>query len=141
MENINERLAHILRSKNMTASQFAEKMKIQPSNVSHLLNGRNKPSVDFLVKLKEVFPEYNFDWIIMGKKPITINDPNPVNFETQDIKIEDEESKNIIEFDDVEENIPEIEQQITEINTDNHEIEKILIVYTDKTFEIIKPRH
>ena len=52
MENINERLAHILRSKNMTASQFAEKMKIQPSNVSHLLNGRNKPSVDFLVKLK-----------------------------------------------------------------------------------------
>ena len=77
----------------------------------------------------------------MGKKPITINDPNPVNFETQDIKIEDEESKNIIEFDDVEENIPEIEQQITEINTDNHEIEKILIVYTDKTFEIIKPRH
>ena len=91
MEDIKDRLAHILRAKNLTASQFAELMEIQPSNVSHLLNGRNKPSIDFLIKLKEIFPEYNFDWIIMGKKPITINEPNPVNYETQDIKFDNEE--------------------------------------------------
>ena len=50
---------------------------IGPSNVSHLLSGRNKPSFDFIIKLKEVFPEYNLDWIMLGKKPITINDPSP----------------------------------------------------------------
>ena len=86
MEDIKDRLAHILRAKNLTASQFAELMEIQPSNVSHLLNGRNKPSLDFLIKIKEVFPEYSFDWIIMGKKPIT------------EIKIEEEEDKPVIEF-------------------------------------------
>ena len=85
MEDIKERLAHILRAKNLTATQFAELMKIQPSNVSHLLNGRNKPSLDFLIKLKEVFPEYSFDWIIMGRKPITINDPTPSLSDNQEM--------------------------------------------------------
>lgn len=146
MENIKDRLAHILRAKNLTASQFAELMEIQPSNVSHLLNGRNKPSLDFLIKLKEVFPEYSFDWIIMGKKPITMNVPNPVSNDSQDIKFEDDD-KRVIEFDDIEENIPVMEHEIIEKDIENHEktscnheIEKIMLVYTDKTFEIITPR-
>ena len=75
MELIKDRLAHIIRAKNLTATQFAEIMQIQPSNVSHILNGRNKPSLDFVMKLKEVFPEYSFDWIILGKKPITNSEP------------------------------------------------------------------
>ena len=136
MEDIKERLAHILRAKNLTATQFAELMKIQPSNVSHLLNGRNKPSLDFLIKLKEVFPEYSFDWIIMGRKPITINDPTPSLSDNQEMKIEEIEDKKVIEFDDVEEKISENEPKIT----DNHDIEKILLVYKDKTFEILKQR-
>ena len=74
---IKDRLLHIMRSKNLTASQFADLMQVQPSNISHLLSGRNKPSIDFLIKLKETFPEYSFDWIITGKKPITINNPTP----------------------------------------------------------------
>ena len=146
MENIKDRLAHILRAKNLTASQFAELMEIQPSNVSHLLNGRNKPSLDFLIKLKELFPEYSFDWIIMGKKPITMNEPNPVSNDSQDIKFEDDD-KRVIEFDDIEENIPVMEHEIIEKDIENHEktscnheIEKIMLVYTDKTFEIITPR-
>ena len=146
MENIKDRLAHILRAKNLTASQFAELMEIQPSNVSHLLNGRNKPSLDFLIKLKEVFPEYSFDWIIIGKKPITMNEPNPVSNDSQDIKFEDDDKK-VIEFDDIEENIPVMEHEIIEKDIENHEktscnheIEKIMLVYTDKTFEIITPR-
>ena len=136
MEDIKERLAHILRAKNLTATQFAELMKIQPSNVSHLLNGRNKPSLDFLIKLKEVFPEYSFDWIIMGRKPITINDPTPSLSDNQEMRIEEVEDKKVIEFDDVEEKISENEPKIT----DNQDIEKILVVYKDKTFEILKQR-
>lgn len=146
MEEIKDRLAHILRAKNLTASQFAELMEIQPSNVSHLMNGRNKPSLDFLMKLKEVFPEYSFDWIIMGKKPITINEPNPVVADNQQMKFEDDEKK-IIEFDDVEEVKPKIEEEIIEekiktatLSVGNQEIEKIIVVYSDKTFEILQQR-
>ena len=135
MEDIKDRLAHILRAKNLTASQFAELMEIQPSNVSHLLNGRNKPSLDFLIKIKEVFPEYSFDWIIMGKKPIT------------EIKIEEEEDKSVIEFDDIEENdteSKEIQPKIVENQQEivsKSDIKKVLVIYSDNTFEILKPRN
>ena len=146
MENIKDRLAHILRAKNLTASQFAELMEIQPSNVSHLLNGRNKPSLDFLMKLKEIFPEYSFDWIIMGKKPITINEANPVVNDNQEIKFDDDIEARVIEFDDIDEHIneqkPSISSNIIENQTNitsKKEIEKILIIYSDKTFEIINP--
>lgn len=135
MEDIKDRLAHILRAKNLTASQFAELMEIQPSNVSHLLNGRNKPSLDFLIKIKEVFPEYSFDWIIMGKKPIT------------EIKIEEEEDKPVIEFDDIEENDTESKEIQPNIIKNQQEIvgtsdiKKVLVIYSDNTFEILKPRN
>ncbi|WP_297828444.1 helix-turn-helix domain-containing protein [uncultured Methanobrevibacter sp.] len=135
MEEIKDRLAHILRAKNLTASQFAELMKIQASNVSHLLNGRNKPSLDFLMKLKEVFPEYSFDWIILGKKPITINEPNPVVSEDQQMKFDEVEEEKIIEFDEVEEKNANVTQIL-----ENQGIERIIVVYKDKTFEILKPR-
>ncbi len=147
MEDIKDRLAHILRAKNLTASQFAELMEIQPSNVSHLLNGRNKPSLDFLIKIKEVFPEYNFDWIIMGKKPITINEPNPVNSENQELKFEENEDERVIEFDDIDENYQEteeIEQKVVDNQPkriESSDIKKVLVVYSDNTFEILTPRY
>ena len=146
MENIKDRLSHILRAKNLTASQFAELMGIQPSNVSHLLNGRNKPSLDFLIKLKEIFPEYSFDWIILGRKPITINEPNPVVSDSNDIRFEDVEDKHVIEFDDLDEksdesHIDEVEMpKSLPIVAKSDDIEKIILVYNDKTFDIISPR-
>ena len=135
MENFKDRLDHILRSKNLTAKKFAELMEIQPSNVSHLLSGRNKPSVDFLTKLKEIFPEYSFDWIIMGRKPITISDPTPTAFDNHEVEFEPKNDDKIIEFDDIEEKI-EGKQPIM---TDEKEVEKILVIYTDKTFDVLLP--
>ena len=135
MENFKDRLDHILRSKNLTAKKFAELMEIQPSNVSHLLSGRNKPSIDFLVKLKEIFPEYSFDWIIMGRKPITINDPTPSIIDNQDEKSEEIVEKNIIEFDDIEEKVEENKP----VTTENKEVEKILLIYSDKTYDVLLP--
>ena len=69
MENtveMKDRIAHIIRAKNLTAAEFAMKLGIQPSNISHLLAGRNNPSLDFVKKLKETFPEYCLEWIIFG---------------------------------------------------------------------------
>ena len=135
MENFKDRLDHILRSKNLTAKKFAELMEIQPSNVSHLLSGRNKPSVDFLTKLKEIFPEYSFDWIIMGRKPITINDPTPTAFDDHEIDLEPKNDDKIIEFDDIDENIEENKP----VTTENKKVEKILLIYSDKTYDVLLP--
>lgn len=141
MEEIKDRLAHIIRAKNLTATQFAEMMQIQPSNVSHLLGGRNKPSLDFLIKLKEVFPEYSFDWIILGKKPITISDRSSLPREdlftpVEMISTSDQEKTDdvVVEtsFDVAE---PKLENKVSSKN-----IKQIVYVYEDHTFEIYDVR-
>ena len=143
MDEIKSRLAHILRSKNLTSSQFAEMVGIGPSNVSHLLSGRNKPSFDFIIKLKEVFPEYNLDWIMLGKKPITINDPSPSFAGTMKTEPEQDEPSafpnddsqsqtNYSLFDNVTEDV-----QNQPFTIEKPKIKKIIFVYDDDTFEEI----
>lgn len=70
-----DRIAHIMRAKNLKASDFAALLGIQPSAVSHILAGRNKPSLEFVKKIKETFPEYNLDWIVFGMGPMTTSEP------------------------------------------------------------------
>jgi transcriptional regulator with XRE-family HTH domain len=51
----------------LTAAQFADRIGVQRSVVSHVLSERNKPSLDFMVKIKTNFPEINLDWLLLGK--------------------------------------------------------------------------
>ena len=70
MVNIDDfikRLEIILDYYNLSASAFADKINVQRSSLSHLLSGRNKPSLDFIIKVIEVFPEVDLYWILNGK--------------------------------------------------------------------------
>lgn len=145
METFKDRLAHILRSKNLTGSQFAGLMGIQPSNVSHLLSGRNNPSLDFLMKLKDTFPEYSFDWIILGKKPITMVEPVQIaenqevqtNFDivAEDDIVEKEEVGSNFDKNPDTSNIKRVDFQQSDVTP-----QRILIMYEDHTFELYDMR-
>ena len=50
----------------LTVSAFADNIGVQRSSVSHLLNGRNRPSLDFVMKLVEAYPEVNLYWLLNG---------------------------------------------------------------------------
>ena len=147
MESIKDRLAHIIRAKNLTATQFAEMMQIQPSNVSHLLSGRNKPSLDFLIKLKDVFPEYSFDWIILGKKPITISERQPIakaEVDFTEIKqtVDNDYEKGLFDF--VGENYLNnvLEEKSDPIQSNSKkQVKQLIYVYEDHTFEIYDIRN
>lgn len=65
--SIQERLQLILRMHNVSPSVFADKLGVQRSNVSHVLSGRNKPSLDFLEKIILQFPRVNAHWLITGE--------------------------------------------------------------------------
>ncbi len=65
-----ERLAQFLRSEGLTAVKFAEIMEVQPSSISHLLSGRNKPNFEFISRILLRFPDLNPDWIINGIGPV-----------------------------------------------------------------------
>jgi len=62
-----ERLQKIIQEKNMTASQFAEALGIQRSGLSHILSGRNQPSLEFIKKLMHRFPDVDIYWLLTGE--------------------------------------------------------------------------
>ncbi len=61
------RINLILRAKNITAKQFAEEIGIQPSGMSHILSGRNNPSLEFVNKVIRRYPEIDANWLLLGK--------------------------------------------------------------------------
>jgi transcriptional regulator with XRE-family HTH domain len=61
------RLQQFLDKKHLTPARFAEIMGVQRSGISHILSGRNNPSLDFIRKMIENYPELNSEWLITGK--------------------------------------------------------------------------
>ncbi|MFT4679408.1 MAG: transcriptional regulator with XRE-family HTH domain [Litorivivens sp.] len=64
------RLQQILDHLGLSPKDFAEQMGIQRSAISHILNGRNKPSLDFIIKLSKHYPQFNNLWVLHGKDPM-----------------------------------------------------------------------
>lgn len=71
---MNNRISQLLRVKDVTASRFADLIGVQPSNISHIISGRNKPSLDFVVKVVENFPDISLEWLMFGKGEMFTND-------------------------------------------------------------------
>lgn len=62
-----DRINLILKAKNITARQFAEEIGIQPSGMSHIMSGRNRPSLDFVMKVINRYPEIDIKWLTLGE--------------------------------------------------------------------------
>ena len=53
----------------MTAAQFAEKIGISPSSLSHILSGRNNPSLEVVMKIHKACDYISLDWLLYGEGP------------------------------------------------------------------------
>jgi len=62
-----DRILAFLKAENKSSSQFAEEIGVQPSGISHIISGRNKPSLDFVVKMLEKYPFLSTEWLLFGK--------------------------------------------------------------------------
>ena len=142
-EEMKDRIAHIIRAKNLTAAEFAIRLGIQPSNVSHLLSGRNNPSLDFVRKLKETFSEYNLDWIIMGKGPMTVSEPFVTSVPAVESQLDEK-----TEVENKTKALGDTSYATTKSSCFPEEqlplplsgLKKMILVYDDNTFEVLCPR-
>ena len=66
--SIADRLEKFIATEKLSKSAFAKKIGIQRSTLAHFFSGRNKPSSDFFLKIKESYPELDLNWLISGKK-------------------------------------------------------------------------
>lgn len=143
-----EKLEFLLQNKGLTATSLARLLDIQPSGISHILSGRNKPSFDLVAKILRLFPDLNPDWFMLDK-----GDP----FRSAEASIPtDDELTPIVPitpaaslFDDVPNN--EFSERNVEQKNDDHSIfsvapnssktvERIIVLYSDKSFDSYTPR-
>ena len=66
-----ERIQKYMDFKNINAGELSVKLEVQRSNISHILNGRNKPSAAFIEKMLNVFPDLNARWLLTGEGNMT----------------------------------------------------------------------
>lgn len=66
-EEFSVRLQEVIEFYGESASSFSEKIGVQRSSISHILSGRNKPSLDFILKILSVYPEVELYWLLNGK--------------------------------------------------------------------------
>lgn len=141
-----DRIAHIMRAKNLKASDLAELLGIQPSGISHILSGRNQPSLDFVKKIKETFPEYNLDWIIFGKGPMTTSEPfrenfSPtINFPESDASNMEEVPSSVAPFAPIADTLPSPSPETSIPVIGKTEVKSLFVLYDDGTFERFSPR-
>jgi DNA-binding XRE family transcriptional regulator len=65
--SLNERISKVIEYSNLTSSEFADEIDVQRSSISHITSGRNKPSLEFIIKIKSRFPEILWDWLVTGE--------------------------------------------------------------------------
>jgi len=66
-EEFTKRLSRIMEFYDLSAASFADRIDVGRSSISHLLSGRNKPSLDFVLKIVNVFPDVELYWLLNGK--------------------------------------------------------------------------
>jgi transcriptional regulator with XRE-family HTH domain len=146
-----DRIRRIIEQEGLSQSEFALKLGVQRSNISHILSGRNKPSMDFVQKLLINFPNINSDWLILGKgnmykkqektseKPENIENSNEKTNVNTNIDI----NLNSVTKENKEEN-KERQEQKANSNQNKEKIislpEQILVLYDDHTFITYKKR-
>lgn len=126
--DFSNRIKKVLDYYNLSASQFAEKIHVQRSSISHLLSGRNKPSLDFVLKVLEHFEDVEFYWLLKGKGTF----PKSQKTLAYPTSLFSENTK------DVESNYTTVDDAINTNNilgSQSSDIAKIVIFYKDGTFK------
>lgn len=138
-----KRLEIILDYYSLTASSFADKINVQRSSLSHLLSGRNKPSLDFILKIIEVFPDVDLYWILNGKGNFPKSTDSEKNQHLENpISSLEKQSDLFSNSGEPQKNTKNEEFSSESLfkNTNNSTIEKIVVLYKDGTFSEFKPR-
>ena len=111
-----QRLNKVMDYYQLSAAAFADKINVQRSSISHLLSGRNKPSLDFVLKVLEEFKDVELYWLLNGKGSF----PKKEDATTTTPLISDS-------------------AQILSQNSPTKEIDSIIIFYNDGTFKNYVP--
>ncbi len=146
-----DRIKEIMDNANLTPARFADQLQINRAVISHILNGRNNPSLDVVTKILSEMNYINSDWLLNGTgemykdgftSPIDENErslfnagtTNAINSETQSEYAKENALKSTQHADK-----PTDNQDVSYSPSSNRKVRQIIIYYTDNTFETFTP--
>lgn len=149
METDRDRIEKVMESEGLNAAQFAAEIGIKAPTLSHILNGRNNPSLDVLKRILERYRTISSDWLILGVGPMFRGIK-----QSQPLSLFDEMNENNIKSDKYESKMPEKndsqemgnrkknEQTISDMSKLEQvpvvipkNIKKIIVYFEDNTFQ------
>jgi transcriptional regulator with XRE-family HTH domain len=107
------RLKKVIAYYNENAASFSEKIGVQRSSISHILSGRNKPSLEFIMKVLSSYDEVDLYWLLNGKGTFPKKNTTEVNESTSN----------------------PAKTPIINSESDTSEIDRIIIFYKDGSFK------
>ncbi|MFB6317541.1 helix-turn-helix transcriptional regulator [Saccharicrinis sp. FJH54] len=131
-----DRIAELIEKEGLTPSRFADLIEVQRSNISHILAGRNKPSLDFLQKIIASFPEISGDWLLSGEGPMykstsTQPDQTASKAEGTDLFTPKEQSS-VVQQKPEQTHVKQVaEHRIMAERSSGKRIKKIVVIYDD----------
>uniref|UniRef100_UPI003216228B helix-turn-helix domain-containing protein n=1 Tax=uncultured Draconibacterium sp. TaxID=1573823 RepID=UPI003216228B len=133
-----DRIKQFIEQKGISAGELAGMLDVQRSNISHILNGRNKPGATFIEKMLLVFPDLNARWLFTGIGTMiegVIETPEPISNKLPFESAEPPKQKESKETKIKEVGIPEIAAIEKE-----DELDRMVLLYKDGTFATYKRR-
>lgn len=122
-----KRLKEIFEYYDLSASSFADQIDVGRASISHILSGRNKPSLDFVMKVVSSFKEVELYWLLNGKGQFPSSKDNRNGNSTKEELV-----------DDIKPDEPKTAESLLNPNQASQpkkEIQKVIICYTDGSFE------
>ena len=140
-----EKLQKLMASEQLTASRFAELLGIQPSGVTHLLGGRNKPSFDLVQKILRRFPHINPDWLLLDSEQmyradseLTNDQPNQTSNEVAETPV-NVEKNSATQNTTISESSTSANNSIERLATigavNRKYVKRVIVLFDDHTFE------
>jgi len=152
-----KRIQEIMKYYHLSASGFADAMGVGRSSISHILSGRNKPSLDFIMKITDAYPEAELYWLLYGKgtfpkseKEETVSEinqpilPTPIKNKLPESSVlEDQDLFSVPTpepLSHISENKAPQNKDTAAIITSGHqkEVHQIVFFYKDGSFEVYK---
>lgn len=144
-----DRILKVMEHEGLTPSKFAESIGIQRSAMSHIISGRNNPSLDVLIKILERFTYVDSDWLLFGKGEMmrdnAITEPNLFTNLSKNPEIRPEVQTSFENRKEIGVETPvsiikqPVIEQIVYQDKPSKNVSKIMIFYSDNTFDTFIP--
>lgn len=121
-----KRLQELMDYHEISAASLADKISVQRSSISHLLSGRNNPSLDFILKVLDNYPQISFEWLVKG-----------IGSLESDVDTKDDSSSTPTLFEQEPiDSLQKTSKDVPETGYSKKTLLKTLLLYSDGSFEV-----